>query len=72
MTPWEYLRLDLASILTRETEVDVLNQAGEIGWELVAITANNIAVFKRPLPPPAKTRAAAKRTVSTATTSTAQ
>ena len=71
MTSWEYARLDLSSIATGETDVEALNRAGESGWELVAITANNIAIFKRPLPAPAKTRAATKRPASTVTTSTA-
>jgi hypothetical protein len=71
MTRWEYTRLDLASIATRETEVAVLNLAGESGWELVAITFNNIAVLKRPVPPPAKARKATKPS-STHTSSTTQ
>jgi hypothetical protein len=71
MTRWEYARLDLASISANETEVDLLNRAGESGWELVAITGNNTALLKRPLPPPPKARATTKPS-STATSSTGQ
>jgi hypothetical protein len=72
MTHWEYVKLDLASISIRETEVEALNRAGENGWELVAITSNGIALMKRPLPPPLKTRTATKRSTSTAASSAAQ
>jgi hypothetical protein len=34
-------------MLPRKTDdIDVLNDAGEEGWELIAITANNIALLE--------------------------
>jgi hypothetical protein len=33
-------------------EIDVLNDAGEEGWELVAIAANNVAYLKRQIARP--------------------
>jgi len=41
MTRWEYARLDLSPVSAKETDVDILNHAGENGWELIVITANN-------------------------------
>ena len=60
MMRWEYARLELNSLPIKESDVDVLNRAGEEGWELVAITGNNLAFFKRPVPPPLRVRATAK------------
>ena len=71
MTRWEYARLDLGSISTNMTDVEVLNGAGDEGWELIAITGNNIAYFKRPIAAQRKPRAAARRPLSTPS-STAQ
>jgi hypothetical protein len=47
MPQWEYLRLDLSDTPRRGEEVDVLNNAGREGWELVTITNNGIAILKR-------------------------
>ena len=30
----------------RKDEIDLLNDAGQDGWELVAITDNNVALLK--------------------------
>lgn len=48
MTEWEYRKIDLNQQRPRSDEVDMLNAAGADGWELVAITSNNIAYLKRP------------------------
>jgi len=50
MNSWDYLTLDLSDLPKRANLVDALNAAGKEGWELVAITLNNIAIFKRPSP----------------------
>jgi hypothetical protein len=44
---WEYLKIDLNQRGPREDELDVLNHVGAAGWELVGITATNIAYLKR-------------------------
>jgi hypothetical protein len=41
-------------------DIELLQEAGADGWELVAITSNNVAFLKRPLPAPA--RAARRKT----------
>jgi len=49
MPQWEYSKRDLSEVPAKIDDVDLLNDAGRDGWELVAITANNIAYLKRPL-----------------------
>ena len=49
MAEWEYLKIDLNQRGPREDELDLLNRAGADGWELVGITATNIAYLKRPV-----------------------
>jgi hypothetical protein len=51
MSQWEYEKLNLSDVPRRGDDVDLLNDAGEKGWELVAVTANNMAYLKRPLLP---------------------
>jgi DNA-binding protein H-NS len=46
---WEYRKIDLSQHRPRGDELDLLNAAGEEGWELVSITNNNIAYLKRPI-----------------------
>jgi hypothetical protein len=46
MPEWEYRTLDL------NEGVDVLNDAGDEGWELVIITPNQIAYLKRQVAKP--------------------
>jgi hypothetical protein len=61
MPEWEYATVSLSDLPAKTHPVDVLNDAGVQGWELVAITPNNIACLKRqiprrrsrPAPPPA-------------------
>ena len=52
---WEYSRINLNEVPRRTDDIDVLNDAGKEGWELVTITANNIAFLKRQIDEPART-----------------
>jgi hypothetical protein len=47
MSEWEYIRLDLNGVRRGVQEIDLLNDAGKDGWELVTIQ-NGIAYLKRP------------------------
>jgi hypothetical protein len=49
MSQWEYRTIDLNDPPRKAADVDLLNNVGEQGWELVAITPNNIAYLKRRL-----------------------
>jgi hypothetical protein len=49
VTEWEYRKIDLNQQHPRGDELDLLNNAGADGWELVAILPNNIAYLKRPI-----------------------
>jgi H-NS histone family len=44
---WEYLKIDLNQHYPRGDELDLLNEAGADGWELVGINSTNIAYLKR-------------------------
>ena len=62
MPQWEYEVLDLNEIPKRTSLLDVLNDAGSRGWELVSISSLNIAVLKRQIaPPPTETRKARQK-----------
>jgi hypothetical protein len=50
MPGWEYLTIDLNDLPRNSDEIDILNDAGHEGWELVAITRNKIAYLKRMVP----------------------
>ena len=52
----ECRKVDLNDLPRRSLEIDALNDAGDNGWELVAITPNAIAYFKRELTPAAPAR----------------
>jgi hypothetical protein len=58
MPYWEYRKIDLGALDHPTDEVEVLNAAGEDGWDVVQITANNVAYLKRNIEPsnPAKPR----------------
>ena len=43
---WQYRTVDLNDLPPRVRELDLLNAAGEVGWELVTITDNRIAFLK--------------------------
>jgi hypothetical protein len=47
MVRWEYLTIDLAYLPARSNDIDVLNDAGEQGWELIAIMSNHVAYLRR-------------------------
>jgi len=47
MPRWQYRSIDLAHLPPRTDELDLLNEAGEVGWELMAITINHVAYLKR-------------------------
>jgi hypothetical protein len=51
---WEYSRINLNEVPRRTDDIDVLNDAGKEGWELVTITTNNIAFLKRQIAEPAR------------------
>ena len=52
MPQWEYSKVDLNNVPAKSSDLDALDEAGKDGWELVAITANNVAYFKRALEDP--------------------
>jgi len=54
MRQWEYLRLDLNDAPRRGDETVSLNRAGDQGWELVTVTGNGLALFKREITQPGK------------------
>jgi hypothetical protein len=47
MPYWEYREIHLSQLPRRTNEVDLLNDAGEDGWELVNVTRKNVAYLKR-------------------------
>ena len=44
---WQYRKINLNEVPQGKDEIDVLCDAGEEAWELVTITANNVAYLKR-------------------------
>jgi hypothetical protein len=67
MPQWEYSKIDLSNLPPRTDDVDLLDDAGREGWELVGIAANNFAYLKRLSAPdaaesPPKQRARRKAT----------
>jgi hypothetical protein len=63
MSRWEYKKIDLNDAPRSTDDIDLLNDAGVAGWEVIAITSNSIAYLKRP---------SAKPTTRTSTRSTAK
>jgi H-NS histone C-terminal domain len=47
MMRWEYHKIDLNQLPRKGDVLDLLDEAGEQGWELVVILPNNVAYFKR-------------------------
>jgi len=66
MYEWEYTKLDLNNLPRKAIDIDVLNKAGNEGWEVVTITPNSIAYLKRQAKRPAArtTRVKVAQTVS--------
>src|SRR5215510_715087 len=58
---WVYRKILLNEHHRREDGIDLLCDAGEHGWELVAITPNNIAYLKREVLPRATREEAGRR-----------
>jgi hypothetical protein len=67
MPQWEYSKRNLNEASAKVSDVDLLNDVGKDGWELVSITINNLAYLKRPLAaepparPPARRKPASSR-----------
>ena len=68
MPKWEYLVIDLSDLPRRTDEIDLLNDAGANGWELVGITTNNKAYLKRQVAEPDAPSAMPPRRKTTKTT----
>ena len=49
MPHWEYRKIDLSDVPPKTTDIDLLDDAGRDGWELISIGANNFAYLKRPV-----------------------
>ena len=47
MSEWEYQKIALNQLPRKTDDIDLLCDAGEEGWELVAMLANNVAYLKR-------------------------
>jgi hypothetical protein len=52
VSEWEYKKIALSELPRRRNDLDLLNAAGDEGWELVAILANNMAYLKRQIGDP--------------------
>ncbi len=53
MPLWEYCKINLSALPTKKNDVDVLNEAGESGWQLVTIIpSTNVAYLMRRLEEP--------------------
>jgi len=61
VTEWEYQKIDLNQLTRQTDEIDLLCKAGEDGWELVVIVANNVAYLKRELDEVVSETTAARR-----------
>jgi len=65
MPRWEYSKINLNDVPRRGDDIDLLNDLGKEGWELVAVIGNNAAYLKRqiedpPQPEPARRKAREK------------
>ena len=47
MSAWEYKKIQLNEAPRKRDDIDLLCDAGDQGWELVAILSNGIAYLKR-------------------------
>jgi hypothetical protein len=63
MHEWEYTKIDLNDLPRKAKDIDLLNDAGAKGWEVVTITSNAIAYLKRQVGrPPVSGHARSPRT----------
>ena len=62
MSQWEHRKIDLNNVPRRTDDIDLLNDAGDQGWELVTITTNSMAYFKRQLDDSAQASAPRRKT----------
>ena len=68
MPRWEYRRLDLNELPRNTDAIDLLNDAGQDGWELAHVTANNIAFLKRQVDEPAPTKTSRRKSATSTDT----
>ena len=61
MHQWEYQKLNLNDLPRKADDIDLLNDAGKDGWDLVAITANSVAILKREVPQTAPSKSTVRR-----------
>lgn len=64
MQQWEYTSLRLNELPRRANEIDLLNDVGKEGWELVNVTVNNIAYLKRQVAAPAAPTSTRRRSTT--------
>jgi len=64
MMRWEYRKIDLNDVPSKISDIDILVDAGRDGWELVDVSANNVAYLKRQLDDPAATPTVRRRSAS--------
>jgi hypothetical protein len=64
MMRWEYRKIDLNDVPSKISDIDILVDAGRDGWELVGVSANNVAYLKRQLDDPAATPTVRRRSAS--------
>jgi len=70
MARWEYRKIPLNDVRPTVDDIDVLNDAGDNGWELVGITTNNVAYLKRPIDEPVPEAPPLRKLGSTSATGT--
>jgi hypothetical protein len=51
MHQWEYRKIVLGDVPRKAIDIDVLNELGRDGWELVCIVENGVAYLKREISP---------------------
>jgi len=61
MHEWEYRKIDLNDLPHKAKDIDLLNDAGAKGWEVVTIASNAIAYLKRQVGRPSSTHARSSR-----------
>jgi hypothetical protein len=61
MPQWEYCKIDLNDLAGKIEDIDLLNDAGVAGWELVSITLNSVAFLKRLVPQSAAVKSTSRR-----------